>query len=151
MAFWSEADNIFLEGENQEALKRAFAAAYLKNQKDPYIAAKKVFPGQQNLNRITTVAFYWPNDKDVLQYMEEIVAEFGSAAYLPSKEEVIRKILDLAEQQHTPVKEKLAAFKLAAEMSGHITNKVQVSAPNNDPLTNLLQEIGGSDRPKPAA
>jgi hypothetical protein len=103
--------------------KRAFVRAWLKIS-DPFKAAVAVF-GPLQASKCLKVADEWPKDSLVLALKEELLEENGEEAFLPSKAELARRVIDTADG-FIQVENKLKALRLYAEVMGFIAK------PEND-------------------
>lgn len=101
--------------EDEVAQKRAFARALLFHPTDPYKAAIMVL-GFENTGKALQIHLTWPLDQIVLQEQVRLIYEEGEETFLPSKLAVARRIFELAEGEHVPAKDRLAAYRLYAEM-----------------------------------
>lgn len=103
---------------SDEALKQAYAEAYLKTPDDPYAAAVAVFAG--DTARALIVSREWPHDADVIAHMDTLKETLGDDAFLPDKATTARAIYALAESTRVDPKDRLAAYKLYAELRDFI-------------------------------
>lgn len=106
--------------------KRAFARAWLR-QSDPFKAAVAIF-GPLQASKCLKVADEWPRDLQVLKIKEELLEEGGEEAFLPSKSELARRVIDTADG-FIHVENKLKALRLYAEVMGFITKPETDSGP----------------------
>lgn len=105
--------------ENEQ--KAAFAA-FLLEAPTPLAAALKLFPSEKDRGLACRIAFEWPNDPEVILETERLKVEGTDAQKgLPTKEDIIRKLLDNANSQYASVKDKNAALRIIAEIQGHIS------------------------------
>lgn len=97
------------------AQKKAFARALLFNPSDPYRAAITVL-GMANTGKALQVHLTWPMDQIVINEQVRLIYEEGEETFLPNKVTVARRVFELAEQQNVVAKDRLAAYKLYAEI-----------------------------------
>lgn len=97
--------------------KRLFAREWLKNS-DPFKAAIAAF-GMENVGKCLKISQEWPTDNDVLSIRAELVAEEGEETFLPTKADLAKRILDVADVHQHP-DHKLKALRLFAEVMGFI-------------------------------
>lgn len=129
-------------------LKRAFAAAWLENLLSPMDAACSI--GLDN-GQAAYAAMNWTKCPEVLAYKEALIAEKGSDALLPTKEELARAVYERA-QRALEDKDAATLFKLYADIRGfiekgpsvHIGDNVQ-----NNVITQVLEAIDGTSRGLP--
>jgi hypothetical protein len=107
---------MFPPGDDTDALKRAFAVALCRNPNEPYQAARQIEP---NAGRASYIAAYWPGDPLVMSHMEKVSVDQGAAAFLPTKEEFAKRVLD-ASQEITRHDVKLDYMKLFAAVMGYV-------------------------------
>jgi len=123
-----------VETKNEKELKRKFAEELLRNPNDPYGAAYRLF-GTDTI-RALQVSQTWVIDPYVLEVQAELLKEFGEDEYLPSKAILARRVFDLADRPNTDVKDRLAAYKLYAEIRSFIA-KPETNIQNIQNNTNL--------------
>ena len=124
--------------------KARFAEALLRNPNNAYAAACSVF-GMDTATALR-VSSEWPYDLFVLQRQAELLEQFGPDEYLPTKAVVARRIYETGETA-TDVKDKLAAFKLYAELRGFVPKgdgaNVNLTVNNNRVM--VLRDFGSDD------
>lgn len=94
--------------------------------------------------RAMDIAARWPLDMDVLELQAALIAEQGDEAFLPTKAELARRVFNVGDTA-TDVKDKLAAFKLYAEIRSFI---VKAEVVNNNVINNnrvMVMTDFGSD------
>lgn len=106
--------------------KRAFVKAWLKVS-DPFKAAVAVF-GPLQASKCLKIADEWPKDPLVLHLKEELLETDGEEAFLPSKAELARKVIDTADG-FIHVESKLKALRLYAEVMGFIVKPESDNGP----------------------
>lgn len=114
-------------------LKKAFAAALLRFPNDPFKAALQLFPS--NTLRALTVSQEWISDPFVLNAQSELIEELGEDHFLPSKLTLARRVFELGERERASQSERLAAFRLYAELRGFI-EKPGFTVQNNTLINN---------------
>lgn len=101
------------------ALKDAFAAAWLRNGDDIFKAALEVF-GFAQAGKALEYADKWALDPYILEKKKSLLADDGEDAYLPTKGQIARKILD-AHDKAPMTDDKIKALRLYSELMGFIT------------------------------
>lgn len=103
--------------EEAEA-KKAFALAWLREPKDAFKAALAVFG--QDTRAALNASTFWINDSEVLAEKDRLIqaAENGEDSFLPSKVEMLSDLYQLTKSTYVEGKDKVAAFKLYAEVRG---------------------------------
>lgn len=109
-------------------LKKLFAIAVLKKPlrqpKDSYDIATSIFGGD-TISAMRAGA-NWPTDPDVMRFREELLAEHGADYFLPSKEDMVRSVLEIAEEKYDnghlrhDAREREKLLRLASELMGYI-------------------------------
>ncbi len=131
------------------AEKRLFGKALGMFPGDPFKAACAVFPDDPG--KCLMVAAHWINDLIVIEAKHEYIDAKGKPLNVPTKEELVTKILDMADIETVDFMDRLRAFELAAKLMDYmpknngnvqvndnrvmnVTNKVMVvpTSPNND-------------------
>lgn len=105
-----------MQNTSDNILKDAFANALLRTA-DPWKAACIVFGN--DTARALECSQSWPSDLYVLSRQAELLDTMGEDAFLPTKAMTLRRIWETAESS-TDRKDKIAAFKLYAEVRGYI-------------------------------
>lgn len=105
-------------------LKDAFAAALLRSPDDPFAAALQVFGNDTRTAMF--VAQEWVRDLYVLQKQAELLEAFGEDEFLPSKATLARDLFALA-RSTKDTKDKVAAYKLFAEVRGMIEKQTAIA------------------------
>lgn len=99
--------------------KEQFALAWLRIPDDAFEAALLVFG--MDTGAALKASALWVKDSDVLRIRDELLAEYGEEAFLPSKGDVARLAWQMANDKFSgTVKERVAALALYAELQGHI-------------------------------
>lgn len=125
---WDAPQRIAPEGQDEDALKRAFAGFLIRNPMRPGDAAALVFPGMANAGRALQAAEFWPLDPLVRAHLDAIRDGETEHNYLPGKDEVAHEILTKARNAKS-VSEAVAAYKLYGEYQGHIVRPGDSSNP----------------------
>lgn len=121
--------NVIAWPTDETALKDKFAELLLRTPNDAFNVAVQVF-GSDTM-RALQISQEWPLDFYVMQKQADLLAEQGDDAFLPSKAELARRIYTVGDTS-TDAKDKLAAYKLYAEVRGFIqkaenVNNIQVN------------------------
>ena len=113
---------------NETALKKLFAIGMLKKPlrkpSDSYDIGTSIFGGD-TVSAMRAGAS-WPTDPEVLELREQLLAEFGPEHFLPTKAELAREVLAINEEKYdsgnlkNDARDRIAAYRLAAEILGHI-------------------------------
>ncbi len=125
-----DAPILLFEGEDEEALKAEFirlSAIYPAY--PPYEIAQVVFKGLRDpLLRSQQAADVWIADLEVKERIRQARLNGGvEPRPILTKEQQIAQLQALAEDSQTPVKEKLLAHRLIAEMQGYVIKAVEKS------------------------
>lgn len=133
------------DDRDETTLKSAFAAALLRTPHDAFAAACSVFG--TDTARALTVANSWVYDTDVLQFQADMIKEFGEDAFLPSKLTLARRIYDLGNDVRAELRDRLAAFKLYAELRNFIEKPavVQNNVTVNQNRVMVVRDHGTND------
>lgn len=115
---WNREQPPIFEGEDELQLKLQYAGIVARNPERRLTAGYEVFPGPENYGRALQ-AQSWLYDPFVVAEVERLTGEEAVGEILPSKEAVAKEILDFARETHDG-KDKIGAFKLFAEVMGHI-------------------------------
>lgn len=128
----------------EQERKARFAEALLRTPNNAYAAACVVF-GTDTANALR-VSSEWPFDLYVLQRQAELLDEFGADEFLPTKAVVARNIYETGERATDP-KDKLAAFKLYAEVRGFMPkgDAASVNLTVNNNRVMVLRDFGNDD------
>lgn len=99
--------------------KKAFAAALLANPKSPFEAAITVFgPSATELGRASYAATYWPQDREVIAFQQDLLKNNGAANFLPTKETASLRVWEWT--NIGPTEDRIKAMKLYCEMNDFI-------------------------------
>jgi hypothetical protein len=109
------------------ACKRLFAEALLRSPHNPFDAARKVFP--TNNQAAIFIMQNWQFDDYVKAYQAELLEEHGPDHFLPTMFDLAHEVWSTA-QRATDTKERVDAFKLYADIRGFIS-KPGVNTSNN--------------------
>lgn len=102
-----------LSPEQEQALKRAFAEAWLRYPSDPSAAAQSVCA---NMAISYRMAMDWVFDPFVRECQEELIKQRGEDFYLPNRTLLVRRIMEIGEDKSHSPKDRLAAYRLVAEL-----------------------------------
>lgn len=100
-----------------ENRKKDFALAWLRNQSEPLVAAREIV-GQNSVLALSILQ-NWTCDPVVLQYRKELLEEYGEESFLPSKADMVKKLLKEIESNHDP-DIRLKYYKLCADIQGFL-------------------------------
>lgn len=128
-----------------KAQKAAFAEELLRNPNDPYGAATKIFG--QGTELAITAGRDWIRDIEVLNKQKELIEENGEETYLPNRAILARRVFEIGESSRCSVTERLAAFRLYADLRNFI-EKPGVSIDNRTMIQNnkvMVIKDHGSD------
>lgn len=78
--------------ENEQDTKTKFADAWLRNPNDPFQAALRVL--KNDISKALWVAQHWISDAFVWSEKERLIKEFGPREFLPTQEDLARKLWD---------------------------------------------------------
>ena len=120
--------------ENEGDRKRDFAKAMRRYPNDAYRAACIVFPNDAALAQ--RISITWQFDPHVMAMMDSTDVEIQ----LPPKDQVCLEVIELARTAIDP-KDKLAAFKLYAELNGMV-QKEQTNVNVN--IANKVMQVSNS-------
>lgn len=124
--------------------KDKFADAYLRTPENSFAAACTVF-GTDTATALK-VSSEWPFDLYVLQRQAELLETFGPDEFLPTKQQVARRIFETGERTND-VKDKLAAYRLYAELRGFMPrgDGANVSLTVNNNRVMVMRDFGNDD------
>lgn len=137
--------------EQEQLHKEMFAAALLRTPHDPFGAACLVF-GMDSA-RALEASIKWIHDSFVLQRQAELLQEFGEATFMPSKLTLARRVYELAEDRNTDKKERIAAYKLYADIMGMIERQALIGHQTNVTQNRVMvvRDFGTDDQWESAA
>lgn len=137
--------------EHELVLKREFALAMLKKPlckpQDSYDIGTAIFGG--DTVSAMRAGSSWPSDPDVLRLKSELLKEFGKEHFLPSRDELARRILDIAEEKvltgsgeifRNDAKDREKLLRLYAEVRGYIKNDKKSAANDDKQLPDVIFE-----------
>lgn len=130
---------------SDDVLKDAYAMLLLQAPNDPFGCALKLFG--TNTVRALEVSQTWVCDYYVLSKQADLLAEFGEDHFLPSKAIAARRVFEMAEMSNADRKDRLAAYRLYAEMRGFIEKGGGINI-NNNITTNrvmVVKDHGSND------
>lgn len=138
---WSAAPTI-LEGEDEEALKSRFiqlVASYPSH--NPYEIAEHVFKDLRDPGlRSQQAAMIWLKDVEVLERIRLYRLNGGDEVRpVKSKEQLILELEVIAENDKTPIKERIAAYAQIARMQGYEIKAVEMTT--NDKTERKLPQF----------
>ena len=100
--------------------KDDFAAEWIRSN-DPFKAAIVVF-GPDNAGRALQASVEWTRDAYVIAKRAELLEEVGEEAFLPTKADLARKVLEVHENSRAP-EDKLKALELYGKLMGFIAKE----------------------------
>ena len=103
-------------GPETDKLKKAFAAAFLRNPMDAYAAARTV---ETHIGKASWIAANWIMDAEVLAFMTEMQSTAGVTSMLPTKEEFALQVLT-ASHDVADKADKLKYLDLFAKVMGFV-------------------------------
>jgi len=118
----------------EQALKVEFARMLLKTPEEAFKIALLMFPN--NNNRALRVAMEWPTDEVVKAAQTELLNESGEDAFLPTKAEFARELLDKMHAAWIATEDYIKVAKLYADIRGFVQKPVQQT---NIDLSNKVQ------------
>jgi hypothetical protein len=147
----TETIPVEVKPENESEFKRRFAVELLRTPTAPFEAAQRTFPGNITLAIFKSVS--WPQDPEVLQYINELTETRAPLDLLPTKDALGRAVFDLVHDmgRKMDVKERLAGYRLYGEIMGFIDKKgenaggVNVSVQNNIGNKVMIVKDHGTD------
>lgn len=108
------------------AFKRKFAELWLRNPSQPFECVLELIPDDRI--KAISVMGVLTIDPEVKQIKEQLIEEYGEEHFLPSKAQMVRKVLDRSDMATEDGFVKM--MRLAAEMRGFI-DKTGVTINNN--------------------
>jgi hypothetical protein len=119
-------DILFFEGENPDELRKQFVelSARWPNH-TPFQVASEVFrklrdPGLRALK----AAEVWSNDLEVLEAIRQLKIK-GPAVVECTEQDLIRRVLAIADDEFAEKKDRIAAIRLAGELQGLVKKSVE--------------------------
>jgi len=134
------------DSRDEDTLKDAFAAELLRTPNDPFKAAQKIVG---NTIRALQMSQDWPTDVYVLKRQVELIEEFGEDNFLPSKLTLARRIYELGETTTASISERLAAYRLYADLRNFIEKPSLINQNNltvNNNKVMVVQDFGSDDQ-----
>lgn len=134
-------------GFNEQEAKADFARALLRDPRHPLPVAISVV-GERDMARAIEISRDWPNDAIVKKIQKELIKEFGESYFLPSKEDLARDVYEITRENKATVNEKLAAFRLYADIRGFIEKQAMNNIQNNTIVQNrvmIMPDYGSDD------
>lgn len=107
------------DAQADQERKADFARALLRDPTRALAAARTVF-GDNDLGSAIEAARDWPSDPYVKAKQKELLKEFGPDAFLPTKQDLARDVYEITRAEKVSNSEKLAAFRLYADIRGFI-------------------------------
>lgn len=148
---WASPTPLPATREDEQDLKERFAEALLRSPTDPFRAALAIF-GNDTVSALKA-SNSWPSDLVVLQRQADLLEEYGPDEYLPTKAHVARRIYEVGDAATDP-KDRLAAFKLYADIRGFMPKAENVNNTNitlNQNRVMVVRDFGSDDQWETAA
>jgi len=142
---WNAPPPIF-EGEDERELKLRYARLLAAHPERAGQIGYDVFPGPENYGRALQ-AQVWQHDPIVRAELERLQDAGEADVLLPTKEQFAKEVLDTGRAAGDP-KDKVAAFKLHAEVMGYMPKAgVNVNVDNRSQTIKVLRvpAYGSSD------
>lgn len=130
MAGWNDPEDelVWFAGENPEALKTAFIDMLAKfPTHEPFRLAKYVFRGLHDIDfRAGQAAKKWLDDPDVFERAKQIQLK-GPEVPDADENSLIRRALQIADNQGVAEKNRLEAIALVAKIKGYFKKEIDLS------------------------
>lgn len=138
--------------DNSDDNKRRFAAALCKFVGQPWEAAVHVF-GKENTGVVLYVANTWTADHVVVQEQQRLLSADEVAKSLPGKAEAARAVWEWTKDAKAPMKDRIAAMELYAELQEFIAKEAPPSLPQVPPqiIYELDPDAGTAPNPSVSA
>lgn len=108
---------------DERELKKRFIAEYHKTPRNALCAAERAYGAI--CPEATQYAIKWKDDPEVLAAINQLNEKENR---VPGKNEILKRLLSLADDYRTDTKEKINALKLYAEISGLVDKTQKVDA-----------------------
>lgn len=128
--------------ENDDELKKEYAAALLRWPDDPVRAAKSVVG--EDVQRAVQMSMRWVRDPVVVAHRRELVEEHGAEAFTMSKAELINKLAEIADEARDS-KDRITALRNIAEIRGFIEKPGTKIEVNTAPRVMVVRDTGSND------
>ena len=128
--------------ENDDELKKEYAAALLRWPDDPVRAAKSIVG--EDVQRAVQMSMRWVRDPVVVAHRRELVEEHGAEAFTMSKAELINKLAEIADEARDS-KDRIAALRNIAEIRGFIEKPGTKIEVNTAPRVMVVRDTGSND------
>ncbi len=125
---WAHEKPTIFAGEDELQLKLRFAELCVRDWPNRHMAGYTIFPGEENYGR-AMAAQAWLNDPIVQSEIGRLRSE-GAGEIVPSKAEMVKKIIDAADAATDP-KVKIDGYYKASDVLGYV-NKGSVNVTNNN-------------------
>lgn len=113
---WTEPKTALYAEPHATALKKQFAAAWVRQPDNAFAAAREV---EQHVGMAAYIAQQWIEDEQVLAFRADIIAERGPIAKVPTKEEFAVELYTVAREAKA-VGDKLRAYEFFAKVMGYV-------------------------------
>lgn len=130
---------------SDDPYKRQFAS-FLQKLCDPYKAAYKLFPNDNKT--ALRVAHEWPNDRTVVDYLNEKALSLPDDEGLPTKADLARSVWDRMSERGIEDADFVKLAKLYGEVRGFIEKPAasNVNVTNTSNPVMVLQHKGDDDQ-----
>lgn len=125
---WFEPTVVLFEGEDEAAMKAEFVKLCAKHPtRSPLEIGEYVFRGLRDPGtRGSQAGRVWAADLEIQERIDAEKLNGGQQlAAVPSKEVLAAEAMAIARDPATSSKERIAAYKLVAELGGHIIKSVE--------------------------
>jgi len=118
---------VFFEDDDEAELRLEYIRLMAKHQNkfSPYEVAKYVFRDCRDPElRSQQAAQVWSNDLEVKEAIDDIIMGRNKTSDLDDKSQRLRVLKSIYDDPNTPVKERIAAIRVAAELEGEVIKAV---------------------------
>ena len=120
MSNWFQPVPLF-EGEDEAELKREFARLWARHPTFSHLdIGTQLFKDRREPLRGLQAGAVWVRELDVLEMVKEFERNGEAEEDVASKDQITREVLALARNNMVETKDRLAAYRLAAELNGQI-------------------------------
>jgi hypothetical protein len=113
-----------VEHSPEYELKKLFALGTLQRPEGAFQVALEIFG--TDTSRALRASSQWPSDPEVLELKDKLLADHGERAFMPSKEQLARKVMEFADERlpsgvfRHDGKDRVAALRLYGDIMGFI-------------------------------
>jgi hypothetical protein len=124
MGVWYDQVVIY-EGEDREALVSDFVRlSSIYHDRPAHEIAQQVFRGlYEGHARASQAALSWGNDLDIRDRIRNARRTAHVGSILPSKQERMAELIEIARDPMTMAKDRIAAYKLYSELEGELSKE----------------------------